>query len=174
MLEDKMSKALNKQVNEELYSSYLYLSMAADLERKGFKGFAHWNKIQAQEELAHGIKLYNFILTRGAIVELAEIRKPPKEWESPLKVFENILSHEQTVTRLINELTTIAIDLKDHATNSFLQWFVNEQVEEEANATEIRDKLKIAGSDGNTLLMLDKELSTRVFVNPLTPASAAN
>jgi ferritin len=162
VLKKKMEKALNDQINAELYSSYLYLSMSADLEGKGLAGFANWMKIQAQEELVHAMKLYDFVFERGGNVTLKAIKEPQGKWKSPLVIFEHTYKHEQLVTGLINGLVDLAIKEKDHATNNFLQWFVKEQVEEEASADEILMKLKLIGGKGNGLFMMDKELGTRL------------
>lgn len=168
MFSKKMEKALNDQINAELFSSYLYLSMAAYFTRKNLPGFAHWMNIQSQEENAHGMIFFNFVNERGGNIELQAIEKPAFEWNGPIEVFEEVLKHEQKVTSLINNLVNIAIEEKDHATNNKLQWFVAEQVEEEANATEILEQLKIVEGKGQGLLLLDRELKTRVFVNPIT------
>lgn len=170
MLSKKMEKALNDQINAEFFSSYLYLSMSAYFVRKNLPGFAHWMYIQTQEEAAHAMLFFNFVNERGGTAELKAIAKPDMDWNDPIKVFEAVLAHEQKVTKLINNLVDIAIQEKDHATNNKLQWFVAEQVEEEANATEILEQLKIVEGKGQGLLLLDRELKTRVFVNPLTPA----
>lgn len=170
MFTKKMEKALNDQINAELFSSYLYLSMAAYFTRKNLPGFAHWMNIQTQEENAHGMIFFNFVNERGGTVELQAIEKPAYDWKDPIEVFEEVLKHEQKVTSLINNLVNIAIEEKDHATNNKLQWFIAEQVEEEANATEILEQLKIVEGKGQGLLLLDRELKTRVFVNPITPA----
>jgi ferritin len=169
MFSKKMEKALNEQINAEFFSSYLYLSMSAYFVRKNLPGFAHWMYIQTQEEAAHAMLFFNFVNERGGIAELKAIAKPDLDWKDPIKVFEAVLAHEQKVTGLINNLVDIAIQEKDHATNNKLQWFVAEQVEEEANATEILEQLKIVEGKGQGLLLLDRELKTRVFVNPLTP-----
>lgn len=169
MLSKKMEKALNEQINAEFFSSYLYLSMSAYFVRKNLPGFAHWMYIQTQEEAAHAMLFFNFVNERGGNAELKAIDKPDLDWKDPIKVFEAVLAHEQKVTGLINNLVDVAISEKDHATNNKLQWFVAEQVEEEANATEILEQLKIVEGKGQGLLLLDRELKTRVFVNPLTP-----
>ncbi|KAA0004774.1 MAG: ferritin [Thermoplasmata archaeon] len=166
MLSKKMLDELNKQVNAELYSSYLYLSMAAYFESINLKGFANWMKIQAQEEVTHAMKFFDYINERGGRVTLDTIKKPPAEWKSPLDVFENTYKHEVNVTKMINSLVDLAIKEKDHATYNMLQWFVAEQVEEEASADAIRQQLKFIGKDGRGLLMLDRELSRRVFTPP--------
>lgn len=161
-----MLDELNRQVNAELYSSYLYLSMAAYFESINLKGFANWMKIQAQEEVTHAMKFFDYINERGGRVTLDTIKKPPAEWKSPLDVFENTYKHEVNVTKMINSLVDLAIKEKDHATYNMLQWFVAEQVEEEASADAIRQQLKFIGKDGRGLLMLDRELSRRVFTPP--------
>ena len=161
-----MLDELNRQVNAELYSSYLYLSMAAYFESINLKGFANWMKIQAQEEVIHAMKFFDYINERGGRVTLDTIKKPPAEWKSPLDVFETTYKHEVNVTKMINSLVDLAIREKDHATYNMLQWFVAEQVEEEASADAIRQQLKFIGKDGRGLLMLDRELSRRVFTPP--------
>ncbi len=157
-----MEEALKKQLNAELYSSYLYLSMAAYYESIDLMGFGHWMRIQAQEELFHAMKFYDFIIERGGRVTLAPIEGPPTNWDTPNAPFEQAYKHEMMVTGLINDLVNLAIEEKDHATNNFLQWFVKEQVEEEASANEVMQKLKLTGGEGNGLLMLDQELSSRM------------
>lgn len=166
----KVLDALNRQVKWELYSAYFYLSMSSYFESTGLKGFANWMRVQAEEELFHAMKFYDYIISRGGRVKLLQIDEPPSEWASPLDVFENVFAHEQKVTGLINALLDLAIEKKDYATQSMLQWFVNEQVEEEANAEEIVQKLKLMqGERGIGLLyMLDKELGQRVFTPPAT------
>ena len=165
MISDKMQKALNNQVNAELYSSYLYLSMSAYLQSLNLAGFAGWMKIQALEEMYHGMKIYKFIEERGGRVVLEAIDKPAVEWESPLAVFESAYGHEQKVTGMINNLVDLAIEEKDHASNNFLQWFVAEQVEEEDTADGVVQKLKLAG-EGNGLFLLDQEMGQRIFKIP--------
>ena len=166
MLSERMLNALNRQVNAELYSAYLYLSMAAYFESINLKGFANWMKIQAQEELSHAMKFFDYINERGGRVKLEAIEKPPNEWDSPLHAFEATYEHEQKVTKMINDLVNMAMEEKDHATYNMLQWFVAEQVEEEASADEIRQQLRLIGEDGRGILMLDRELGKRVFVPP--------
>jgi ferritin len=168
MIKDKIQDALNKQLNAELYSSYLYLSMAAYFESINLKGFANWMRVQAQEELMHAMKFYDFINERGGRVTLTPIDGPPTQWDSPLAVFEHVYQHEQKVTGLINNLVNLTISEADHATNNFLQWFVAEQVEEESSADEVVQKLKIAGDRGGGLFMLNQELGQRVFTPPAT------
>jgi len=166
MIEKKVQEALNNQTNRELYSSYLYLSMAAYFESINLKGFANWMRIQAQEELMHAMKFYDYLIGRGGRVILADVEAPPQEWASPQNVFEHTYEHEQKVTGLINDLVNLSISKQDHATNSFLQWFVTEQVEEEASANEVMQQLKLMGDAGGVLFILDRELGQRVFTPP--------
>jgi ferritin len=163
-----MEQALNKQLNAELYSAYLYLSMAAYFYALNLNGFANWMTVQNQEETSHAMKFYSYINERGGRIALAQIDGPPTAWNSPLEVFQETLKHEEKVTSLINDLVDLAITERDHAANAFLQWFVTEQVEEEASANEILQNLKMAGNDPNALFMLDRELGTRVFTPPTT------
>lgn len=166
MLSQKMQEALNEQVNAELYSAYLYLSMSAHCADINLDGFAHWLRMQYQEETSHGLKIFDFVVDRGARVALKPIEGPPSEWESPLAVFQAVLDHERHVTSLINKLVDLSIAESDHATNGFLQWFVAEQVEEEATADDILQKLKLMANAPGGLFMLDRELAQR-------PAAAA-
>lgn len=168
MLSEKIEKAFNGQINAELFSSYLYLSMSAWLESYGLKGMAHWMRMQVQEEEQHGLKFIDFVNERDGRVILAAIEAPKTEWKSPLDVFVDVCDHERKVTGLINELVDLSVAEKDHAANNFLQWFVNEQVEEEATSQEIRDKLKLAGDNGAVLYMIDQELASRPVPAPLT------
>jgi ferritin len=168
MLKKKMENALNKHLNAEFYSSYLYLSMAAYFESINLKGFANWMRVQAQEELVHAVKFYDFIVERGGRVVLSSIEGPRTKWQSPLAVFEHVYKHEQKVTSLINNLVDLSIAEQDHATNNFLQWFVAEQVEEEASADEVVQKMKLMGDASGGLFMLDQELAQRVFTPPAT------
>lgn len=166
MIKENMQKAINQQINAEMYSAYLYLSMSAYFESINLKGFANWMKAQAQEEMVHAMKFYDYINERGGRVLLTVIEAPPTQWDSSLAVFEYTYKHEQKVTGLINDLVNLAISEADHATNNFLQWFVAEQVEEEASADEVVQKLKLAGDRGGGLFMLDQELGQRVFTLP--------
>ncbi len=163
MLKKNMETALNEQLNFELYSAYLYFSMAAYFEHMGLPGFSHWMKIQTQEEINHALKFYNFINERGGRVILRQIDTPPSEWKSPLDAFENALRHEQLVTERINRLMDLAMEKKDYATQNFLQWFVDEQVEEEASVGEVVNKLRLIGNERHPLFMLDRELSQRTI-----------
>lgn len=166
MLSTKMEDAITKQINAELYSAYLYLSMSSYFQSKSLAGFAQWMRMQAQEEQFHAMKFYDYVHERGGRVVLTAIVQPPSEWDSPFAAFENVLAHEQKVTGLINDLTNLAIDERDHASNIFLQWFISEQVEEEASAGEIIDKLKLIGNDTAGLFVLDKDLGQRIFTPP--------
>lgn len=168
MIKEKIQDALKNQLNAELYSSYLYLSMSAHFESVSLKGFANWMRVQAQEELTHAMKFYDYIQERGGRVTLTSIDAPQTQWDSPLDVFEHVYKHEQKVTGLINDLVDLALSEADHATNNFLQWFVTEQVEEESSADEIIQKLKLVGEASGGLLMLDQELKQRVFTPPAT------
>jgi len=160
---DRIVRALNQQLNRELYSGYLYLSMAAYFDSLGLKGFASWMKVQWKEELVHAMKFFDYISSRGGRVELYAIEEPPKSWNSPLNAFEYALEHEKKVTKLINELVDLAIAEKDHATFNMLQWFVMEQVEEEESFSDIVEKLRLSKDDSGILLLLDAELGKRKF-----------
>lgn len=161
MISEKMQKAFNEQLNAELYSSYLYLSMAAYFEAANLPGFANWMSMQSQEEYAHSMKFYSYINQVGGRVELDTIEKPDFEWKSALVVFEASLEHEKYITKRINDLVDLAIEGKDHAANNFLQWFVNEQVEEEATVGNIVDKFRLIGEEKGGLFILDRELGAR-------------
>ncbi|MEM2726923.1 MAG: ferritin [Archaeoglobaceae archaeon] len=160
---EKMTKALNQQLNREIYSGYLYLSMSAYFESLGLKGFANWMKVQWKEELMHAMKFFDYLASRGGKIELFAIEEPPKSWSSPLNAFEFGLEHEKKVTKLIGDLVELAIAEKDHATFNMLQWFVKEQVEEEESFSDIVAKLKLAKDDSRILFLLDAELSQRKF-----------
>ena len=168
MISKKMEAALNEQLNKEMYSAYLYMSMSAYSTHIGLKGFANWFMVQYQEEMMHAMKFYNYINDQGGRVMLIAIDAPPTAFESPLDMFEKTLKHEQFVTKRINDLVDLAIKEKDHATNICLQWYVTEQIEEEANDNDVIAKLKLVGKKGDALLMLDKELAARVFTPPAT------
>ena len=172
MLKEKIQAALGKQLNAELYSSYLYLSMSAYFQSISLPGFANWMRVQAQEELVHAMKFYDFINDRNGRVMLQKVDGPPTEWSSPLDVFESTYQHEQKVTGLINDLVNLAVAERDHATEIFLQWFVAEQVEEEASADEVVQKLKLMGDSSSGLFMLDRELGQRVFTPPAASAES--
>ena len=161
MLKESVEKALNKQINAELYSAYLYQSMAAYFEDKSLDGFARWMDLQAEEEMEHARKIYDFVNERGGRVILEGIEKPKSDWNSNLEVFEYSLEHEEKVTAMINDLVALAAEEKDYATHSFLQWFVDEQVEEEDTFGEIVDKLKLVGDSTQGLFMMDDKLGVR-------------
>ncbi len=163
MLGKKMIKEMNLQINKELYSAYLYLSMAAWFEEANLKGFANWMKVQFQEEQSHALKFFNYVMERGAQVKLEAIEAPETKWENPAAAFKQVLEHEQYVTSRIHGLVKLAREENDYASDAFLQWFVTEQVEEEANAVEILEKLKMIGDRGSGLLMLDHKLGSRTF-----------
>jgi ferritin len=166
MISDKLQEAINRQINRELYSAYLYMAMAAYFDHLSLPGFAHWMKVQVQEEMAHALKLYNYLNERGGRAVMAEIEAPPARWDSPLACFQAVLEHEQKVTGLINDLMDLALAERDHATSGFLQWFVNEQVEEEASVGEVLNKLKMVENTAGGLFMLDRELAARTFTMP--------
>ncbi|MHC4911435.1 MAG: ferritin [Planctomycetota bacterium] len=168
MIGKKMEEALNGQINAELYSAYLYLSMEAYFGNENLAGFANWMRVQTQEELMHAMKIYDYVAERGGRIVLNAIEQPPAKWDSPLGVFEAVYEHEQKVTGLINELVNLAVEEKDHATNSFLQWFVTEQVEEEDNASTVLGQLKLIKDSPQALFMMDKEMGQRVFTPPPT------
>jgi ferritin len=161
MLGKTLQDAMNEQIKNELYSAYLYLSMSAYCEAANLPGFAHWMRMQAEEEVSHAMKFYQFIHERGGRVVLQAIDQPPVEFQSPLNAFEQTLEHEQKVTAMIHDLYTLAVQEKDYASQAFLQWFVTEQVEEEDSATQIVETLKMIGDKGHALLMLDRELGRR-------------
>lgn len=174
MLKPKIQDALNKQINEELFSSYLYLSMAAYFESTNLKGMARWMRFQAQEELGHAMKFIDYVNERDGRVLLATINEPKTGWEGPADVFRDVYEHECHITALINELADLALTEKDHATGTLLQWFITEQVEEEAAAQDVLGKLKLVGDNGVAIFMLDAELGQRAppVVGPTDPAAA--
>jgi len=178
MLNSKVEKLLNEQVNAEIYSAYLYLSMSAYFESINLPGFAKWTYVQYLEETTHGLKFFRFINERDGNVKLTTIKEPQTEWKSPVDVFDNIYKHEQYVTSLINNIVDVAMQEKDYATNNLLQWYIAEQVEEEANAKLILEQLKRVGESKDGLYMLDKEVGIRVFndvtgtINPLAGGTA--
>lgn len=169
-----MQGAFNRQLNAELYSSYLYLSMSTYFEASNLRGFANWMRVQAAEEMVHVMKFYQFINERGGQVLLTAIEAPPTSWDFPLAAFQQVLAHEQKVTGLIGDLANLAQQQGDHAAYNFLQWFVAEQVEEEASASAVVQNLQLIGAEASGLLMLDRELGARVFVLPPgTPGAPA-
>ncbi len=165
----KMQDALNDQVAAEFYSAYLYLAMSAWLHSADMPGAANWMFVQYREELSHAEKIFDFVVEREGRALVKGFDAPPVEWDSPLAVFEAAYEHEKKVTAMINELVSLAREEKDYATEFFLQWFVTEQVEEEASADEIVQKLKLVGDHGNAIFMVDRELGSRTFTLP-TPA----
>jgi ferritin len=161
MLSKKMQDAINEQIKNELYSGYLYLAMAAYAEEQNLPGFAHWMKAQCQEEVEHAMKFFKYITERGGRVELKAIDQPPVEFASPTALFEETLAHEKKVTALINGLYDLALEEKDYASQVLLHWYIDEQVEEEAHASEILETLKMAGEKGQALVMMDRALASR-------------
>ena len=170
MLDTRMEEAVNRQINAEIYSGYLYLSMAAQFADLGMAGGQNWMTVQYQEELSHAQKMFDYVIERGGRVTLAPIEGPQTKWETGLQMFEGAYAHEQKVTALINDLTTLALELKDHATHNFLQWFIAEQVEEEATASDMVQKFTMAGEHPAGMYQLDKELAARVFTPPAAGA----
>ncbi|MBM3254900.1 MAG: ferritin [Candidatus Omnitrophica bacterium] len=160
-MDKKLEKAFNEQIKNELYSAYLYLAMAAYCESKNLAGFAHWLKVQAKEEQSHAMKLFDFLIDRGVRVVLQAIAQPPLDFSSAADVFEKTLEHEKKVTALIDKLYMLSRELKDNPAAIFLQWFVSEQVEEEKNAAQILDTIKVIKPDSAALIMLDRELAKR-------------
>ena len=169
MVSENLLRELNKQINEELYSQYIYEAMAADLWDKNFKGMAHWMWIQAHEEQTHATIFYNYIISRRIRVELEALAKPPVTWASPLAIFEAAHEHEIHITARINYLIELARAENDYATVKMLDWFTQEQVEEEANTDEAAKNLALVGSDGRGQLMIDREMAARVFAAPVNP-----
>ena len=169
-MNSKVVKSLNEQINFELYSAYIYMSMSAYLKALNLPGFAHWMEIQTKEELAHTLKIYNYLIERGGEVSFHAIKEPPQKWESPMAAFKHAHEHEQIVTSRIEKIVDLALKEKDHTTNIQMQWFLNEQIEEEANVLGIYQQLKMANNAPQVLLMMDRELAQRVFVDPYAPA----
>jgi ferritin len=161
MLSKKLEDAINEQINKELYSAYLYLSMSAYCESQSLGGFAGWMRAQAQEEVDHAMRLFDQVTARGGRVVLKAIEMPPPVWKSPLEMFEEVLKHERKVTGLINTLYELALSENDYATQMELQWFITEQVEEEESAGQVVDQLKLVGDQPMGLLMMDRQLGER-------------
>lgn len=161
MLSSKLQEALNRQINAELYSSYLYLSMSAWFESQDFKGMAHWMRVQSNEETAHAMRIFDYVNDCGGRVTLAQIDTPKSEWKSPLEAFEDALGHEKKISKMINDLFNLAAAEKDGASHDFLEWFVREQVEEEADAQLNVSHLKLVGDDGAGIYMIDRDLGER-------------
>ena len=166
MLSSKMEEALVSQVNKEMHSAYIYMSMSAHSAGLGLKGFSSWFMTQYHEEMFHAMKLYEYIQSQGGEILLAAVEAPPRGFASPLDIFEKTLAHEQYMTKNINDLLELAIAEKDHATQITLHWYVTEQVEEEDTVNEILAKLKLIGGDANALLTIDKELGLRTVTVP--------
>ena len=167
MISKELETAFNKQINAEFYSEYLYLSMKAYFADLNLNGFVNWFTVQVQEEHAHGMGMFDYVIERGGKVELHEIAKPEHCWASPLECFKQVLAHEEHVTSLINGVMDVAENVKDRAAMHFLNWYLKEQVEEEANVCGLLRNLELIGDDKHALLMLDRELATRTFVQPV-------
>lgn len=167
MINKKLEEATNAQIQAEMYSANLYLSMSAYFKSIGLDGFAHWMYVQYQEEMFHAMKFFKYLFSRGGKAEIREMEKPQTKFDSPLAVFEKALAHEELVTSLINKLYEISLEEKDYAFQTFIQWYIDEQVEEEESAQGIIDKIKLAGEGG--IYWVDKELGTRTFA-PSNPA----
>ncbi|MCL1998760.1 MAG: ferritin [Turicibacter sp.] len=166
MLGEKITKAISNQINAEFYSAYLYLSMSTVADTLGFKGISHWFYAQSQEEMAHGVNMYHYLLECGVTPVLLPIEAPPATFGSAIDLFEAVLTHEKSVTAKINEIATLAMQEHDHASYQFILWYVKEQIEEESTAGDILNKVRMIGDDSSMLLNLDKELGSRIFVNP--------
>jgi ferritin len=166
MIKKEILDAMNKQINAESYSAYMYLSMAAYFESKGLSGFANWMKVQYQEETAHALKFFNYLVGRGGKIVLKSVDQVPVEFNDIVDVFEKTLAHEIHVTEMINNLMNVAAAANDHASQSFLKWFVDEQVEEEANVEKILLTLKLINGQGDGIFMMDREMGQRIFVDP--------
>ncbi len=161
MISKTMQDALNVHIEEEMYSSNLYLAMAVHCEAVNLKGFAHWMRVQSQEEQKHALKFIDHLVDRGGRVQIKAIPEPPDDYKSPRDIFEKTLAHEKDVSRKIHKLYELALGEKDYATQNFLQWFISEQVEEEAHVTEYAEKLKMIGESSNAIFWIDKELRKR-------------
>ena len=161
MLSQKMTDALNDQINKEMYSAYLYMSMSVASDEMGLNGFANWFMVQYHEEMYHAMKIYEYVGRQGGKITLKAIAEPPADFSSPLDMFTKTLEHEQFVTRSINDLMDLAIEERDHASRIFLQWYVTEQVEEEENDNDMIAQLKLIGDNPQGLMMLDRELTGR-------------
>jgi ferritin len=167
MFSKKMEAAINMQIDEELFSAYLYLSMSTYFADKSLNGFANWMRIQAQEEQFHAMKFFDYVQERGGKVELFAIEKPENHWDSIQTIFEETLKHEEHITSKITELVVIANEENDFASQNFLQWYIDEQVEEEAAASEILEQIKFLGENKHGILMLDREYKARVYTPPV-------
>lgn len=172
MMNPSISSLMSKQVAEEYASAYLYLAMSAQTDRMGFPGFANWFHVQAQEELAHGTHIFEHILERGEKPVLGALAAPASEFRDMVDLFEQTLAHERHITNLINQLASAAFAEHDHATYQFLQWYISEQIEEEATADQLLQQVRHIGDNLGLLYGLDKELATRVFVDPFAATGA--
>jgi ferritin len=166
MIKDSLAKALSDQVNAEYYSAYLYLSMSAYADRSGYKGVANWLAVQAKEEMAHGTHIYQYLLERGAVPAFQDVKAPQTSYESLQGVFEKVLAHERHVTELINQIASLALNEKDHAAYNFIQWYVDEQVEEAAEAEDLAVKFSRIGGNSALLYTVDAQLGARRFTDP--------
>ena len=167
MLNEKMEKEFNERINKELFSAYLYLDMKSRFSEMNLQGFVNWMDVQVQEEKAHAMGMYDYVLERGGKVELLAIDKPEVEGKTPLEIFEQVLKHEEFVTSRINHLMDVADEVRDRAALSFLDWYLKEQVEEESNVGGVLATLRLIGEDKKALLMLDKDLAARTFIAPV-------
>jgi ferritin len=165
MIKDNVLKALNKQLNEELYSSYAYLAISAHFSSQSLDGFAHWFRMQSQEEYGHAMKILDYIIARDGKVSLMKVDPPKAGWETAQSVFKETYDQEVSVSKSINDIVDLALTEKDYATNNFMQWFVSEQVEEESTASTLLDRINLVGDNKNGLLLLDKELGMRAASN---------
>ena len=166
MISEKMQDALNEQVNKEFYSAYMYLAMSAYCNNIGLPGFSHWMRMQYEEENLHVTKMYDYILDQGGAVHLKTIDEPEQEYGAPVDIFQQTLEHEQYVTGLIHKLMDLAVEERDYATQTFLQWYVTEQVEEESNVNDILAPLRMVGDDKGGLMMIDQQLMQRLVPTP--------
>jgi len=166
MLSEKITEALNGQANREIYSSYLYLAMSAYFESTALKGLAIWMRVQAGEELVHAMKMYDYVVASGGRGRMLAVEAPPFAWGSPLEVFDHVYKHERVVTGLIKDLAAVAVAERDEATRTFLQWYIDEQVEEEESSAGVLEKVKAAGGDRAALAAVDRELGSRRFKFP--------
>lgn len=160
-----VEEILNKQINAEFWSAYLYLSMSSYLAQKGLTGFANWMRVQYQEEVSHALKIFDYVIARGGNVRLEPIAAVETDWKGIKEIFDSTYEHECKVTDMIHNCYETALKERDHATANMLQWFIDEQAEEEESALEIIDKLKMVGDNGAALYMMDKELGARTFVD---------
>lgn len=167
MINEKMEKAFNEQINKEFFSEFLYLAMKSYFSKLNLQGFVNWFDVQVQEERAHAFGMHDYLVEREGKVELLAIDKPEVKGNSPLEIFKQVLEHEQYITSRINHLMDVAEEVKDRAALSFLDWYLKEQVEEEASVGKVLATLKLIGDDKNALLSLDKDLATRVFTPPV-------